>query len=49
MQEWKEDKVALLLGKDEGVSSAVMEEVGECVMYCIGKWWQGRKNLLMWR
>ena len=32
--------MALLLGKGmEGVSD-VMEEVGECVMYWIRKWWQ---------
>ena len=37
---WKESKVALLLGKVvEGVSDTVMEEVGDCNMYCIGKWW----------
>ena len=42
-----EDKVALLLGKGlEGVSGTVMEEVGECTMYWIGKWWQRRKDLL---
>ena len=35
MEECKEDKVALLLGKIvEGVSDTVMVEVGECV--CIG-------------
>ena len=43
----KEVKVALLLGKGvEGVSDTVMEEVGECIMYWIGKWWQRRKYLL---
>ena len=31
--------MALLLGKGvEGVSDTVMEEVGECVMYWVGKW-----------
>ena len=43
----KEGKVTLLLGKSvEGVSDTVMEEVGECIMYWIGKWWQRRKDLL---
>ena len=28
------------------VSDAVMAEVGECVMYWIGKWWQRREVLL---
>ena len=42
----KEDKVALLLGKGvEGVSDTMMEEVGECIMYRIGKWW-GREGLI---
>ena len=39
--------MALLLVKDvEGVSDTAMAEVGECIMYRIGKWWQRRKNLL---
>ena len=39
--------MALLLGKDvEGLSDIGMEEVGECIMYWIGKWWQRRKDLL---
>ena len=39
----KEGKVALLLRKCvEGVSDTVMKEVGKCVMYWIGMWWQGR-------
>ena len=29
-----------------GVSDTVMEEVGDCIMYWIGKWWQKRKDLL---
>ena len=29
----------------EGACDTVMEEVGECVMYWIGKWWQRRKDL----
>ena len=37
----------MLLGKGvKGVSDTVMEEVGEYVMYWIGKWWQRRKDLL---
>ena len=44
---YKEGKVALLLGKGvEGVNKTVMEEVGRCIMYWIGKWWQRRKDLL---
>ena len=46
MAEGEECKVALLLGGVEGVSDTVMEEVGECVMYWIGKWWQRKKDLL---
>ena len=39
--------MALLSGKRvEGVSDTVMEEVCECFMYWIGKWWQRRKDLL---
>ena len=42
----KEGKVALLLGKGvKGVSDIVMEEVGECIMHWIQKWWQRRKGL----
>ena len=45
----KEGNVALLFGKGmEGVRDTVMEEVRECVMYCIGKWWQRRKTVLYW-
>ena len=42
----KEGKEALLLGKGVGVSDTVMEKMGECNMYWIGKWWQSRKDLL---
>lgn len=43
----KEGKVALLLGKGvEGVSNRVLEEVGECVMQWLKKWWKRRKELL---
>ena len=40
--------MAFLLGKSvEGVRKRVFEEeVGECVMYWSGKWWQRRKELL---
>ena len=35
---FKEGKVVLLFGKGmEGVNDIVMEEVGECIMYLIGK------------
>ena len=30
----------------EGVSNTMIEVVGECVMYWIGEWWQGNKDLL---
>ena len=44
LEEWKivqEGKVALLLGKGvEGVCDIVMEEMGVCIVYWIGKWWQ---------
>ena len=40
---WKQCKVELLLGEGvEGGSEAMMEEVGKCVIYWIGKWWQRR-------
>ena len=36
----------LPLGKGvKRVSDTVMEEVEECDMYWIGKWWQRRKDL----
>ena len=39
-----EEKVALLLGKGvEGICNRVMEEMGECVLYWLGRWWQRRK------
>ena len=47
---WRVDedgKVVLLLGKGvEGVCNRVIEEVGECVVYWLGWWWQRRKPLL---
>ena len=30
----------------EGVT--LMEEVGECVKYWMGKWWQRRKKIVVW-
>ena len=49
---WKsvqEGKVALLLGKGvEGVSDIVMGDMGVCIMYWTGKWWQRRK-IVEWR
>lgn len=29
----------------EGVSKIVLEELGECVVYWLGVWWQRRKEL----
>ena len=44
---WREDekgKMALLLGKGvEGICNREMEDVGECVLYWLGRWWQRRK------
>ena len=44
---WRVDEegmVTLLLEKwVEGICNRVMEEVGECVLYCLGRWWQRRK------
>ena len=43
----EEGKVALLLGKGvEGICNRVIEDVGECVLYWLGRWWQRRKQLL---
>ena len=43
----KEGKMVLLLGKGmEDICNRVMEEVGECVVYWLGRWWQRRKQLL---
>ena len=43
----KKGKLTLLLGKGvKGVSDTMMEEVGECIVHWIGKWWQRRKYLL---
>ncbi len=39
----KEGTAILLLGKNvEGVSDKVMEELGECIMFWVGKWRQRR-------
>ena len=39
--------MALLLGKGvEGICSKVMEDVGGCVLYWLGRWWLRRKQLL---
>ena len=39
--------MALLLGKGvEGICNRVMEDVGECVLYWLGRWWQRMKQLL---
>ena len=50
---WSEDeegKVALLLGKGvEGICNIcnrVMEDMGECELYWLDRWWQRRKQLL---
>ena len=46
----KEGKEVLLLEKVvERVSDIVVEEVGDCVMYWVEKWWQRRKDLLYWK
>ena len=43
----EEGKEALLLGKEvEGICNRVMEEVGGCILYWLGRWWQRRKQLL---
>ena len=43
----KEGKEAMLLGKGtEGICNRVMEDVGECKLYWLGRWWQKRKQLL---
>ena len=40
-------KVALLVGKGvEGVTNTLIEEVGVCVMYWIGKLWKRRKDVV---
>ena len=31
----------------EGICNRVMEDVGECVLYWFGRWWQRRKQLSM--
>ena len=42
--------MALLLGKGvEDIRNRVMEYVGECVLYWLGRWWQRRNNCCMGR
>ena len=44
---YEEGKLALLLGKGvEGICNRVMEDVGECILYWLSRWWQRRKPLL---
>ena len=39
--------MALLLGKGvEDICYRVMENVGECILYCLGRRWQRMKQLL---
>ena len=43
----EEEEVALLLGKEVvGIYNRVMEDVRECILYWLGRWWQRRKQLL---
>ena len=38
--------MALLLGKGVGgICNRVMQDVGECVLYWLGRWWQRGKKL----
>ena len=42
----EEGKVSLLLRKGvEGIYSRVMDDVGEFVVYWLGRWWQRRRQL----
>ena len=44
---YEEGKVALLLEKGvEAICNRVIEDVGECILYCLSRWWQRRKPLL---
>ena len=46
-QEDEEGKMALLLDKGvENICYRVMKDMGECVLYRLGRWWQRRKQLL---
>ena len=36
-------KVALLV---QGICNRVMEDVGECILFWLGRWWRRRKQLL---
>ena len=46
---WREDekgKMSLILGNGvEGIGNIVMEDVGEYILYWLGRWWQRRKQL----
>ena len=38
-------KGILLLGNGvEGICNKVMKDVGECILYWLGRWWQRRKQ-----
>ena len=41
----EEGKVVLVLEWRAYVSSRVMEVVGECVVYWLGRWWPRRKQI----
>ena len=46
----EERKVALVLGEGvEGICNSVMEDVGECVLYWVGRWCQDGSNCFMGR
>ena len=43
----EEGNVALMLRKGvKGIRNRMMADVGECVLYWLGRWWQRRKQLL---
>ena len=47
--EWLDEgeKGGIAVGKGvEGICNRVMEDVGECVLYWLGRWWQRRQQLL---
>ena len=37
------------LERGDGICNGVMGEVGECVLYWLGRWWQRRKHGCMGR
>ena len=42
----EEGMMTLLLGERvEGLCNRVMEEVGECIVYWLSRWWHRRKKL----